>query len=181
MGRQEYEEEVQPAPRWISWTGPRYSTVQHSVVIIPTALQGCYFQLSTMYTTAVTAFPPNAYGLFNMVGNVWEWVAGMPPQPPPQKDARPQRILRGGSFIDTGDGNLLSHESVYQASTWCCCMYTSNHLLRCTYFRLPSMWCCCMYSSNHLLWCTHYPLSRSAEPRGQSQHSPAERGRQRGQ
>ncbi len=62
---------------------------------------------------AVTAFPPNAYGLFNMVGNVWEWVAGMPPQPPPQKDARPQRILRGGSFIDTTDGNL-SHESVLQ-------------------------------------------------------------------
>ncbi|XP_059800372.1 formylglycine-generating enzyme isoform X3 [Hypanus sabinus] len=26
-------------------------------------------------TAPVTTFPPNAYGLFNMVGNVWEWTA----------------------------------------------------------------------------------------------------------
>ena len=56
----------------------------------------------------MTAFEPSDYGLFNMVGNVWEWVAGLPPQPPgsPQKDQRPQRILRGGSFIDSADGKL---------------------------------------------------------------------------
>jgi sulfatase modifying factor 1 len=26
-------------------------------------------------TCPVTAFPPNGYGLYNMVGNAWEWTA----------------------------------------------------------------------------------------------------------
>lgn len=42
------------------------------------------------------AYEPNAYGVYNTVGNVWEWVGG---------GTNEKRILRGGSFVDTIDGS----------------------------------------------------------------------------
>ncbi|CAM9707208.1 unnamed protein product, partial [Discosporangium mesarthrocarpum] len=43
----------------------------------------------------VTAFPPNTLGVYDMLGNAWEWVAGGKPT---------QRTLRGGSFVDADRG-----------------------------------------------------------------------------
>ncbi len=59
-------------------------------------------------TAPVDAFPPNAYGLRNMTGNVWEWCADWfsatfhvkgprdNPSGPPTGD---RRVTRGGSYL----------------------------------------------------------------------------------
>lgn len=40
--------------------------------------------------------PSHRYGIYNMVGNVWEWVEG---------GSDKERPIRGGSYIDTVDGS----------------------------------------------------------------------------
>jgi formylglycine-generating enzyme required for sulfatase activity len=42
-------------------------------------------------TAPVSAYPPNAFGLFNMTGNVWEWTA--------DAFAPGRMVVRGGSYL----------------------------------------------------------------------------------
>jgi formylglycine-generating enzyme required for sulfatase activity len=62
-------------------------------------------------TSPVGAFPPNAYGLVDVIGNVWEWTAdrfavarfadlGEGPVTDPRGPAEgEQRVLKGGSYL----------------------------------------------------------------------------------
>jgi formylglycine-generating enzyme required for sulfatase activity len=59
-------------------------------------------------TTTVRSFPPNAFGLYDMHGNVWEWCAdtwhdnyqGAPKDGSAWINDNDNRILRGGSWYN---------------------------------------------------------------------------------
>ncbi|NXF80470.1 SUMF2 enzyme, partial [Sclerurus mexicanus] len=56
----------------------------------------------------VTAFPPqNNYGLYDLLGNTWEWTASefRAPGQPSRRGAPNMQVLRGASWIDTADGS----------------------------------------------------------------------------
>lgn len=53
---------------------------------------GCGSEWDNRSTAPVGSFAPNAYGLFDMVGNVWQWMND------PAGPEGEQRALRGGSF-----------------------------------------------------------------------------------
>lgn len=57
-------------------------------------------------TAPVDAFEPNGFGLYNMVGNTWEWTAGpytvrakSPKARKHAKNMKGTRLLKGGSFM----------------------------------------------------------------------------------
>lgn len=67
-------------------------------------------------TRPVGDYPANGYGLYDMSGNAWEWVADRydpeyyhksPPNDPPGPEAGETRIVRGGAWVDD-DPKLLA-------------------------------------------------------------------------
>jgi formylglycine-generating enzyme len=63
---------------------------------------------TTEGTTQCRSYPPNSYGLFDMAGNVWEWVQDWydpnyykesPGNMPPGPSEGAMRLVRGGSWL----------------------------------------------------------------------------------
>lgn len=64
-------------------------------------------------TAPARSFPPNEYGLYNMTGNVWEWVAdrfGPRPAPGRLPEQDPVGPAEGGQVVQRG-GSFLCHAS----------------------------------------------------------------------
>lgn len=62
-------------------------------------------------TAPVSAYPPNSFGLHNMTGNVWEWVADrFTANHSPRPVKNPAGPLNGNNFVTRG-GSFLCHHS----------------------------------------------------------------------
>jgi sulfatase modifying factor 1 len=62
-------------------------------------------------TCPVDKYEPNAFGLYNMVGNVWEWTDTKGPM---GEKGVVNRVLRGASFVDSVDGSF-NHKATVNA------------------------------------------------------------------
>ncbi len=60
-------------------------------------------------TTSVGSFPPNAWGLFDMHGNVWEWC---------RDEYRPYEELDDKNILETE--NILENARVLRGGSWSC-------------------------------------------------------------
>ncbi|MEV7909879.1 formylglycine-generating enzyme family protein [Streptomyces fimicarius] len=95
QARYPWGDELTPRGRW------RCNIWQGEFPLVDTAEDGW------TGTAPVDAYRPNAYGLYNAVGNVWEWVAdrftashAATPRTDPRGSAEgDRRVMRGGSYL----------------------------------------------------------------------------------
>lgn len=81
-----------------------------------------YANYHNMISKQVASCSPNGYGLFDMAGNVWEWVADLyapsyyetaPLTNPKGPEIGRYRIIRGGAFNTSGQSLMCGHRHYY--------------------------------------------------------------------
>lgn len=105
-----------------------YSTDEYSYDISPTRgyhptwNDGIY-----PYTCLVGSFPANGYGLYDMIGNVWEWCndwwqynyySSSPQADPTGPTTGMWRVLRGGSWVDDGSLCRVTCRNAQWPDSW---------------------------------------------------------------
>jgi len=74
----------------------------------------------------VGSYPPNGYGLYDMIGNVWEWTNDWydrdyytvtPDRNPPGPATGQYKVIRGGGWSDDDERNLMNHYRNYTDPT----------------------------------------------------------------
>lgn len=68
-----------------------------------------------VYVSPVTAYPPNAWGIFDPVGNVWQWTADL---------YAPDTYRSVGAFVRDPKGPAEGTERVLRGGSWWCGLCT---------------------------------------------------------
>ncbi|TGO02528.1 sulfatase-modifying factor protein [Candidatus Thiomargarita nelsonii] len=84
------------------------------------------YGLNRKKTTDVGSFPPNAFGLYDMLGNVWEWCAdpwhnnyeGAPSDGSVWEGEDPYRLLRGGSWNHSPSNCRCAYRDSNTSGNW---------------------------------------------------------------
>lgn len=105
--------------------GKTYPWGDYPPVCSSDAANGAQFSLcSNRSMMPVKTYTPNGYGLYDVAGNAWEWVADWydsiyyarsPDKNPPGPESGIQksRVLRGGSWMDSSEGLRVSYRFYY--------------------------------------------------------------------
>ncbi len=69
-------------------------------------------------TSPVRAFPPNGYGLYDMIGNVWEWTSDA--YDPPSHPSKRRRTKHNGDCCAAGHTGAASERKVLKGGSHLC-------------------------------------------------------------
>lgn len=112
---------------WGGMEGMKYPWGNEGPVCTKGAENGGQFNKCEGRTVPVGSFAPNGYGLYDMAGNVLEWVADWyekdfygrsPYENPSGPSDGNHRDLRGGSFINGGVNLRVVHRDDYAPDGW---------------------------------------------------------------